>query len=134
MSMPTTSPRRAENQRVATVAPSTSAVSPVPTPTTTPQSRMSCQTRLIASEARSPAAMMASAISTIRRTPKRFMKAAANGPSTPNSASRIASAEEISAVCQPNSSWRGTMNTPGAPTAPAVTSMVRKVTAATTQP
>ena len=35
-----TSPRRCENQRVATVAPSTIAVSPVPNPTTTPQNRI----------------------------------------------------------------------------------------------
>ena len=46
----------------------------------------------------------------------------------------MASADEISAVSQPNSRCSGRMSTPGAPTAPAVASMVRKVTAATTQP
>ncbi len=75
-----------------------------------------------------------SEISIIRRTPKRFMKAAAKGPMPPNSRKRIASAPEISAALQPNSFCSGTMNTPGAPTAPATTSMVRKVVPATAQP
>ena len=60
--------------------------------------------------------------------------AAAKGAISPNSSSRTASAEEISEVAQPNSFCRGRSSTPGAPTAPAVTSMVRKVTAATAQP
>ena len=47
---------------------------------------------------------------------------------------RIDSAEEISAVVQPNSFCSGTMNTPGAPTVPAVISAVKKVTATMTQP
>ena len=47
---------------------------------------------------------------------------------------RTASAEEISAVVQPNSFCSGTMNTPGAPTVPAVISAVRKVTPTITQP
>jgi len=47
---------------------------------------------------------------------------------------RIDSAEEISAVVQPNSFCSGTMNTPGAPTAPALISAVRKVTPTITQP
>ena len=69
-----------------------------------------------------------------RRSPKRFMNAAANGPNNPNSKSRSASAEEICALSQPNSCSSGTISTPGAPMAPAVTSMVRKVTVTTTQP
>ena len=52
--MPTTRPRRAVNQRAATVAPSTSAVMPVPIPTTTPHSSISCQTFVMASEAPAP--------------------------------------------------------------------------------
>ena len=46
----------------------------------------------------------------------------------------IASAEEISDGFQPNSFSSGTINTPGAPTAPAVTSMVRNVATTTAQP
>ena len=64
-----------------------------------------------------------------RRTPKRFMKAAANGPNNPNSKMRSASAEEICASSQPNSCSSGTISTPGVPIAAAVTSSVRKVTA-----
>ncbi|MNW05236.1 hypothetical protein D3C71_2014540 [compost metagenome] len=44
---PTTSPRRLSNQRVATVAPSTSAVMPVPTPSTTPQIATRCQSSVM---------------------------------------------------------------------------------------
>ena len=63
VSSPTTRPRERENQRVAIVAPSTSAVRPVPAPSTTPQSSTRCQTRVIASEARSPEAIRAIAVS-----------------------------------------------------------------------
>ncbi len=47
---------------------------------------------------------------------------------------RIDSAEEISALLQPNSFCSGTMNTPGAPTVPAEISAARKVTPTITQP
>ena len=47
---------------------------------------------------------------------------------------RIDSAEEISAVVQPNSCCSGTMKTPGAPTVPALISAVKKVTPTITQP
>ena len=40
----------------------------------------------------------------------------------------------MAAVDQPNSRCSGSSNTPGAPTAPAVTSMVMKVVVTTTQP
>ena len=60
--------------------------------------------------------------------------AAANGAISPNRMKRIDNAEEISAVVQPNSFCSGTMNTPGAPTAPALISAVRKVTPTITQP
>ncbi len=62
------------------------------------------------------------------------MKAAANGPMSPNSSRRSAKPAEMAAVDQPNSRCRGSSSTPGAPTAPAVTSMVRKVVPTTTQP
>ena len=67
--MPSTSPRRAVNQRVATIALSTSAVMPVPTPTTIPHSATSCQSRLIASASNKPETISAIAASTTRRTP-----------------------------------------------------------------
>ena len=131
---PTISPRRAVNHRVATVAPSTSAVMPVPTPTTTPQSSISCQSSVMTSDPPMPSAISTSAVATTRRSPKTFIVAAANGPSSPKSSSRIASAEEICSVVQPNSERSGAISTPADPMAPAVASMVRNVTPATTQP
>ena len=47
---------------------------------------------------------------------------------------RTASAAEISDVVQPNSFSSGTMSTPGAPIAAAVTSIVKNVAPTTTQP
>ncbi|GIL40977.1 hypothetical protein TMPK1_32140 [Rhodospirillales bacterium TMPK1] len=122
------------NQRVATVAANTSAVRPVPTPSTIPQVKTNCQRCVICSDRIRPDAIISSAIVTTRRTPKRFMNDAANGPSRPNNNMRTASAAEMSAALQPNSRCSGTINTPGAPTAPAVTSKVRKVATTTAQP
>ena len=133
-SSPTTRPRRWVNQRVATVAASTMAVRPEPTPTTTPHNSTSCHTCVIASETMRPPTISAAAETMTRRSPKRFINAAANGPNRPKSRRRIANAVEICAFAQPNSCSNGTISTPGAPIAPAVTSMVRKVTPTTTQP
>jgi hypothetical protein len=134
VSRPTASPRRAENQRVATVAPSTSAVMPVPRPTTTPHDRTNCQRPPMTIVPRIPATTSATAKLTTARRPKRLMNAAANGPIRPNSARRKASAVEMSALAQPNSASSGLMMTPEAPIAPAVASMTTKVTPRTTQP
>ena len=81
-----------------------------------------------------PPAIRTSAVVTTWRMPNVFMRAAAKGPSRPKSTRRIAMAEEISAVVQPNSCRSGSIMTPAEPMAPAVASMVRKVVAATTQP
>ncbi len=67
--MPTTRPRRATNQRAAMVAPSTSAVMPVPIPITTPHSSINCQTFVIASEATRPETTMSCADSATLRRP-----------------------------------------------------------------
>ena len=64
---------------------------------------MSCQTCVMASDASSPPAISTAAQIITRRSPKRFMKAAANGPNNPNSKRRSASADEICALSQPNS-------------------------------
>ena len=81
-----------------------------------------------------PPAISTRAVPTTGRRPKTFIIAAAKGPSRPKRRRRIASAEEICAVVQPNSCSSGWISTPAEPMAPAVASMVRKVTAATTQP
>ena len=80
---PMTSPRRAANQRATTVAPSTRAVAPLPVPTTTPHSKISCQDRVISGVRATPYAMQPSAMSIVRRSPNRSITAAANGPMRP---------------------------------------------------
>ncbi len=67
--IPTTSPRRVANQRAAMVAPSTSAVMPVPMPITTPHSNINCQICVIASEATSAEATISSADNVTFRRP-----------------------------------------------------------------
>ena len=67
VSRPTARPRRAENQRVATVAPSTSAVMPVPRPTTTPHDSTNCQTTPIKIVPMMPATISATAKPTTAR-------------------------------------------------------------------
>ena len=67
--MPTTRPRRATNQRAAIVAPSTSAVMPVPSPITTPHSSTNCQTCVIISEASRPETTTSCATSATLRRP-----------------------------------------------------------------
>jgi hypothetical protein len=83
VSTPSTSPRRWVNQRVTMVAPSTMAVTPVPEPTTTPQSRINCHDSRISGVSATPVAITASAQHMVRRIPKRSMIAAANGPIMP---------------------------------------------------
>jgi len=67
--MPTTRPRRAENQRAAMVAPSTRAVSPVPKPTTKPHSNSSCHSCVMASDTAMPATTINSEASVTLRRP-----------------------------------------------------------------
>ena len=91
------------NQRLATVAPSTMAVIPVPSPTTTPQSSRSCQNAVMAVARSRPVEIITTAVVMTRRRPKRLNRAAENGAMRPNSMMRKASAEEIVAVDQPYS-------------------------------
>ena len=83
VSRPTARPRRAENQRVATVAPSTSAVMPEPSPTITPQNSSSCQRWRIDAVPATPIAISVTATPTTGRAPMRLISAAANGPTRP---------------------------------------------------
>ena len=107
---------------------------PVPMPTTTPHSSINCQNFVIRSESIRAESTTNSARRVTLRTPKRLCRAAAKGAINPNRMKRIDSAEDISAVVQPNSFFSGTIKTPGAPTVPAVIKAVRKVTATTAQP
>ncbi len=107
---------------------------PVPMPAMTPQKRISCQTCVMKSDPARPMKISVRADTTTCRTPKRFIRAAANGPIMPKSTRRMASAVEISAFDQPNSFSNGWIITPAVPSEPAVASIVRKVVNATTQP
>ncbi len=64
-----TTPRRARNQRDATVLANTVAMHPVPTPTTKPHSRNSCHGCVICVVSAAPVAMMTSAMVVTRRNP-----------------------------------------------------------------
>ncbi len=133
-SRPTTRPRRAVNQRLATMAPRTSAVRPVPAPSSTPQSRNSCHSCVTRVASASDTAMKTEAVTMTRRRPKRVMNIAANGPIRPKSTKRTANTDESCSVLQPNSLLSGGNMAPGRPSAAEVVSMAMKVTAATTQP
>ena len=103
----------------------------MPVPTSTPQSSSSCHSVCIRVETATDAVSSASAASTTRRRPQRFITEAANGPISPNSAMLTAIATEMVARLQPNSLSSGTMNRPGVARTPAVMSSTTKVTAAT---
>ncbi|MCY1330003.1 hypothetical protein D9M69_156240 [compost metagenome] len=131
VSRPMTSPRRALNQRLATTAASTSAVSPEPTPSISPHATKSCHSSVDTVASAMPPAISASAAQTTLRTPKRSIRMAENGAIRPNSAKRKARIDEISSVFQPISRASGDRNAPGRPSAAEVVSITRKVRAAT---
>ena len=132
VSAPSTSPRRCTNQRFATVAASTEAMHPVPSPTTTPHSRYSCHGAFITVVRRAPVATVIRAPTVTTRSPKRSIRAAANGPVSPNKMRLIETAMEMMARFQPNSSCSGTISTLGVARNPAAPISATNVTAATT--
>ena len=69
VSAPVTRPRRATNQRLATVEANTVAMQPDPRPTTTPHSRNSCHGSVIRVVPRAPSEMATSATTVTRRRP-----------------------------------------------------------------
>ena len=133
VSIPTTSPRFATNQRLAIVAAKTSAIEPVPIPTTTPHKPIKCQGFVIKIVEKAPMPTVVSAVITTLRIPKRSIKAAANGAVRPNSRIFIATASEISSRDQLKASSSGTTKTEGADLKPAVATNVKNVTAAANQ-
>ena len=132
-SAPSTRPRRWSNHRVATIAASTIEVTPVPVPTSTPQSSIRCHSVRITVVSATEIASNATAARTTRRSPQRSITDAANGPMRPKSAMLIATASEMTARLQPNSASSGTISTPGVARTPAVTSRTTKVAPATIQ-
>ena len=81
--IPVTRPRCRTNQRLATIAPNTRAIAPVPTPTGTPQRNHSCHASVITMVRPAPSETITSAAATTRRTPNRSISAAANGAVSP---------------------------------------------------
>ena len=71
------------NQRLTMVAPKTGATEPAPMPTSRPQNRTRCHGRVISVLSSMPASTTASPAMSVRRTPMRCIKAAANGPVKP---------------------------------------------------
>ena len=127
VSNPITNPRRCTNQRLATLAANTSAIEPVPMPTTTPHSSTRCHGSVINTVAAAPLPIIVSAAITTRRMPKRSIKAAANGAVSPYSKTFTDTAREICARLQPNAVSSGTISTEGAERNPAVATKVRNV-------
>ncbi len=80
---PVTRPRCLTNHRLATIAPKTSAIAPVPTPIGTPHRNQSCQAESITRVSPAPRETTASASATTRRIPNRSISAAANGAVSP---------------------------------------------------
>ena len=67
--VPMTRPRRESNQRLATVAPSTMAVKPVPSPTISPQVSHICQGAVMRVARTTPPTISSIAAVTMRWTP-----------------------------------------------------------------
>jgi hypothetical protein len=130
---PMITPRRARNQRCATVAPSTLPTAPVPRPVTMPQNRNSCQIWVMKTSGARPSAIRPSPASMTRRGPNRSTSPPPSGPPRPKARMLTATASEIAAGPQPNSASSGLISTPGAARTPAAVSSVRTVTATTTQ-
>src|SRR5256885_3357291 len=98
-----TRPRRAANQRLATTAPSTSAVRPVPMPSSRLHSKNRCHSCVACVTIAMAPPTRARPMHITARSPKRSIITAANGPSRPNSAKRSARLLDICSVLQPNS-------------------------------
>ena len=127
-----TRPRRATNQRLATVEAKTVAMQPDPTPTTTPHSRNSCHGSVMRVVPRAPRAITTSATTVTRRRPYFACRAAANGPMKPNSSRLMLTAMPTVARLHPNSSRSGSIRMPGVDRKPAAPSSVTKDAAKTT--
>jgi hypothetical protein len=80
---PMTRPRLVLNQRLTMVAPSTLATAPEPMPENTPQVTNRCQGLVISRLSAVEADITTSEASSVRRSPIRSIRAAANGPVRP---------------------------------------------------
>jgi hypothetical protein len=130
---PVTSPRRVWNQRFATMEPSTSAIAPVPTPTSRPQRIHSCHGAVIQMVNPEPRLTRTNATDRTRRMPKRSMRAAANGAVTPKSTRLTVTAPEVVVLDQPNVASNGSISAPVEDRKPAAAMSADTTAAATNQ-
>ncbi len=133
VSTPVTRPCLALNQRPETVVAKAPAIEPLPSPTRTPQHRISCQLCVIRTVRPAPVEMVSSAQTTTSRTPKRSISAAANGAVSPYSVRLTETALAIVACDQPNSLFSASIIRPGVERNPAEPTRTSSATAATTQ-
>ncbi len=131
-SAPVTRPRLATNQRLATVAASTVAMQPVPSPTRTPQHSTSCHLVWTRAANPDPLATRSNATGTTRRNPNLTSSAAAKGPISPNSKTFTDTAKPMSPLLHPNSSCNGSIKTAGDARNPAARSKMNNVAPNTT--
>ena len=132
--MPITSPRCVTNQRMATAAPSTPEMIPVPMPLTPPQSRVSCQGVEAKALAAMPVERVISATTASLRGPKRSISQPPRGAVSPSTSIPTETAKAITLVLHWVSCCRGTRKTPGAERTPDEISRAAAVAATTIQP
>src|SRR5690349_18690772 len=128
---PITKPRLVTNQRLTMVADRTLVMQPEPMPDTTPQVRINCQLSVMNRLAADDRLIIAKAVITVARMPKRCMAAAAKGPVNPNRKIPMAAAKLMVWRDQPKASPQGTINTPGVDLSPAAASSATKMMAVT---
>ena len=124
VSAPVTRPRRATNQRAATVEANTVAIHPEPAPTTAPHNKNRCHGALIWVVPSAPRLITASAPMVMRRNPYRNCRAAANGPINPNKMTLMLTAVPTVLRVHPNSSRSGSIRIAGVDLNPAAPSNV----------
>src|SRR4051812_13440709 len=100
-SNPIAKPRRLTNQRLTILADRTGAMQPLPNPDNTPHNSTNCQAVDMKRLRPVDRLISASAAKTVRRTPKRCIRAAAKGPVMPNRKMPTAAAKEIMPRDQP---------------------------------
>ena len=130
VSMPMTRPLRLMNQRLAIFAAKTSAMDPVPRPTTTPHESINCHGLEMKVVKKDPRLTAVRAEITTLRTVKRSIKAAANGAVRPNKSTLMLIAAETVDLDQPKASWSGMINTDGADRYAPLVATVKKATPA----
>jgi hypothetical protein len=131
--IPTAKPRFLTNQRFATVAARPPAVTPEPSPTSTPQVMNNCHFASMKPDSATAQDRIDSAIRIVRFRPSVCMNAAPNGPISPYRPIFTDTAAEIVVRSQPKAFCNGTISTLGEARTPAVASITRNMVPSTIQ-